>query len=145
VTGSSADTSCRFGRVDIALFAGPRAAKLGRGTREPADYTETCLNMLVRIVQKGAQHSLVIAASHRSAEMPALAHAINAAGNVGLRFITRSGGSGAVNQLDRCETFCADMDAGKVELSGDSGVNPVYTLRTILISLQAEEVHTSCT
>jgi len=129
VTGSTADNRLPMRACDIELVARALAAKLGHGSAvslPPA--TEKWLDTVVADLQKARGSALVIVGEQQSANVHALAHAINAAlGNVGTTvYYTEPVEAEPVNQLDSLRDLCADMDKGKVDLLLMLGGNPVY-------------------
>ena len=129
VTGSSADHRLPLRASEIELFTRALAAKLGlggSGTLSPA--AEKWLDGVAKDLQGHRGSSLVIAGEQQSAEVHALAHAINAAlSNVGNSlYYTEPVEANPVNQLESLRELCADMDAGKVDTLLILGGNPVY-------------------
>ena len=90
---------------------------------------EKWLDAVTRDLQKHKGASLVVAGEQQSAEVHALAHAINAAlGNVGTTlYYTESVEAHPVNHLDSLRALCTDIDNGRVDTLLILGVNPVYT------------------
>ncbi|HUL34749.1 MAG TPA: TAT-variant-translocated molybdopterin oxidoreductase [Candidatus Eisenbacteria bacterium] len=129
VTGSMADHKLPMRACDVELFARALAAKLGRGNAmnlPPAE--EKWLDGVASDLQKAHGSSLVLAGEQQSANVHALAHAINAAlGNIGTTlYYTEPVEGEPVNQLESLRNLCADMDKGKVDLLLILGGNPVY-------------------
>jgi MoCo/4Fe-4S cofactor protein with predicted Tat translocation signal len=129
VTGSSADHRLPLRASEIEQFARALAAKLGLGgggTLSPA--AEKWLDAVAKDLQQHHKTSLVVAGEQQSAEVHALAHAINAAlGNVDTTlYYTEPVEAGPVNHLESLRELCADMDAGKVNTLLILGGNPVY-------------------
>jgi MoCo/4Fe-4S cofactor protein with predicted Tat translocation signal len=129
VTGSSADHRLPLRPSEIEQFARALAAKLGlggSGTLSPA--AEKWLDGVAKDLQGHRGSSLVIAGEQQSAEVHALAHAINAAlSNVGNSlYYTEPVEANPTNQLESLRELCADMDAGKVDTLVILGGNPVY-------------------
>jgi MoCo/4Fe-4S cofactor protein with predicted Tat translocation signal len=129
VTGSSADHRLPLRGSEIEHFARALAAKLGlggSGTLSPA--AEKWLDGVAKDLQGHRGSSLVIAGEQQSAEVHALAHAINAAlSNVGNSlYYTEPVEANPTNQLESLRELCADMDAGKVDTLLILGGNPVY-------------------
>ena len=129
VTGSSADHRLPLRASEIEQFARALAAKLGlggSGTLSPA--AQKWLDVVAKDLQGHRGSSLVIAGEQQSAEVHALAHAINAAlsnpGNT--LYYTEPVEANPVNQLESLRELCADMDAGKVDTLLILGGNPVY-------------------
>src|SRR5258707_14262162 len=85
VPGSSADPRLPRRFLEVQQFARALAAKLGlggSGSLSPA--AEKWLDVVVRDLQKNHGRSLVVAGEQQPAEVPRLAHAINAPlGNAG--------------------------------------------------------------
>ena len=98
-----------------------------RNTAAPAG-SEKWLDGVAKDLQSHRGSSLVVAGEQQSAEVHALAHAINAAlGNVGNSlYYTEPVEANPVNHLESLRELCADMDAGKVETLLILGGNPVY-------------------
>jgi molybdopterin-containing oxidoreductase family iron-sulfur binding subunit len=130
VTGATADHRLPLRASDVDAFARALAAKLGLGgfAAAPAG-SEKFLEAVAKELQEHRGTSLVVAGEQQSAEVHALAHAINAAlGNAGSTvYYTDPVEALPVNQLESLRELCADMDAGKVETLIILGVNPVYT------------------
>jgi MoCo/4Fe-4S cofactor protein with predicted Tat translocation signal len=130
VTGASADHRLPLRASEVELFARALAGKLGLGgSAMPAAEAEKWLDAVAKDLQNHKGASLVVAGEQQSAEVHALAHAINAAlGNAGMTvYYTESVEANPVNQLESLRELCADMYAGKVETLLILGVNPVYT------------------
>jgi MoCo/4Fe-4S cofactor protein with predicted Tat translocation signal len=130
VTGATADHRLPLRASEVELFARALAAKLGLGGSGAAPVgAEKWLDAVAKDLQKHKGASLVVAGEHQTAEVHALAHAINAAlGNVGTTlYYTESVEAHPVNHLDSLRELCADIEAGKVETLLILGVNPVYT------------------
>ncbi len=129
VTGSSADHHLPLRASEIEAFARALAAKLGLGgggTLSPA--AEKWLDAVANDLHSHRGSSLVIAGEQQSAEVHALAHAINAAlANVGNSvYYTEPVEANPVNHLESLRELCADMDAGKVDTLVILGGNPAY-------------------
>ncbi len=129
VTGSSADHRLPLRASEVEQFARALAAKLGLGgggTLPPA--AEKWLDAVTRDLQGHRGSSLVVAGEQQSAEVHALAHAINAAlsnpGNT--LYYTEPVEANPVNHLESLRELCADMDADKVDTLLILGGNPVY-------------------
>jgi MoCo/4Fe-4S cofactor protein with predicted Tat translocation signal len=130
VTGASADHRLPLRAGEVELFARALAGQLGLGgTGSLSSDAEKWLDTVARDLQKHKAASLVVAGEQQSAEVHALAHAINAAlGNVGTTvYYTEPVEAHPVNQLESLRELCSDMFAGKVETLLILGVNPVYT------------------
>jgi len=130
ITGATADHRLPLRASEVGLFARALAAKLGLGgSASVPPGAEKFLDAVVEDLQKHKGASLVVAGEQQSAEVHALAHAINAAlGNVGATlYYTRSVDAHPVNHLESLRDLCADIDAGKVDTLLIVGVNPVYT------------------
>jgi MoCo/4Fe-4S cofactor protein with predicted Tat translocation signal len=130
VTGATADHRLPLRASEVQLFARALAAKLGLGgsaTLSPE--VEKWLDAAAKDLQKHKGVSLVVAGEQQSAEVHALAHAINAAlGNVGATlYYTGSVEAHPVNHLDSLRALCTDIDNGRVDTLLILGVNPVYT------------------
>jgi MoCo/4Fe-4S cofactor protein with predicted Tat translocation signal len=130
VTGASADHRLPLRASEVDAFARALAAKLGLGGSAGAPAgSEKWLEALAKDLQEHRGTSLVVAGEQQTAEVHALAHAINAAlGNTGATlYHTEPIEAHPVNQLESLRDLCADMDAGRVETLLMIGVNPVYT------------------
>jgi molybdopterin-containing oxidoreductase family iron-sulfur binding subunit len=130
VTGATADHRLPLRASDVELFTRALAAKLGLGGVGPlSPDAEKWLDVVTRDLQKHKSASLVVAGEQQSAEVHALAHAINAAlGNVGTTlYYTESVEANPVNHLDSLRALCTDIDNGRVDTLLILGVNPVYT------------------
>jgi len=130
VTGASADHRLPLRASQVELFARALAGKLGLGgsaSLPPA--AEKFLDAVAADLQKNRGASLVVAGEQQSAEVHALAHAINAAlGNVGATlYYTEPIEVNPENNMESFAGLCADMGAGKVDTLVIAGVNPVYT------------------
>jgi len=130
VTGATADHRLPLRASDVELFARALAAKLGLGgsATTPAG-ADKWIDAVAADLQQHKGSSLVVAGEQQSAEVHALAHAINAAlGNVGTTlYYTQPVEAHPVNQLESLRDLCSDIDAGKVDTLLILGVNPVYT------------------
>jgi MoCo/4Fe-4S cofactor protein with predicted Tat translocation signal len=129
VTGSNADQRLPLRASEVEQFARALAANLGlggRGTLSPA--AEKWLDGVTKDLARHRGSSLVIAGEHQSAEVHALAHAINAnLSNVGnTLYYTEPVEANPINHLESLRELCADMDAGKVNTLLILGGNPVY-------------------
>ncbi len=129
VTGSTADHRLPMRASSVETFARALAAKLGLGGAASLPGTEKWLNAVAADLQKHRGSSLVVAGEQQSAEVHALAHAINAAlGNSGVTvYQTEPVEAQPVNHLQSMTELCAAMDAGKVDTLLMIGVNPIYT------------------
>ena len=130
VTGATADHRLPLRATDVDVFARALAAKLGLGGSAAAPGgSEKLLEAVAKDLQAHRGSSLVVAGEQQTAEVHALAHAINAAlGNAGSTvYYTESVEAGPVNQLESLRELCTDMDAGRVHTLLMIGVNPVYT------------------
>jgi MoCo/4Fe-4S cofactor protein with predicted Tat translocation signal len=130
VTGATADHRLPLRASDVEVFARALAAKLGLGggATAPAG-TEKWLDAVAGDLQKHRGASLVVAGEQQTAELHALAHAINAAlGNSGVtEYQTEPVEAVPVNHLQSFAELCADMGAGKVDTLLILGTNPIYT------------------
>src|SRR6267142_1195731 len=129
VTGSAADHRLPLRSSEIELFARAVASKLGLGgsaTLSPAD--EKFAEAIANDLQKNRGASLVVAGEQQTAEVHALAHAINAAlGNVGATvYYTEPVEANPVNHAESLRVLAADIHKGKVDLLVILGGNPVY-------------------
>jgi molybdopterin-containing oxidoreductase family iron-sulfur binding subunit len=129
VTGSAADHRLPLRASEIELFARAIAAKLGLGgsatlSKEAEKFAEAVAKDLEK--NKGA--SLVVAGEQQTAEVHALAHAINAAlGNAGTTvYYTEPVEVNPVNHAESLHDLAADIYKGKVDLLLILGGNPVY-------------------
>jgi MoCo/4Fe-4S cofactor protein with predicted Tat translocation signal len=130
VTGATADHHLPLGSAEIEQFARALAAKLGLGGGgKVSPAAEKWLDVVVQDLRKYPKRTLVVAGEQQSAEVHALAHAVNAAlGNVGTTlYYTEPVEAQPVNHLESFRQLCADMAAGKVDTLVILGVNPVYT------------------
>jgi len=129
VTGATADHRLPMRALEVEIFARALAAKVGAGDGQALPGTEKWLDAVAADLQKHRGSSLVLAGEQQSAEVHALAHAINAAlGNAGVTvYQTESVEVQPVNHLQSITELCADMDAGKVDTLIIIGTNPVYT------------------
>src|SRR5438445_4136440 len=129
VTGSAADHRLPLRASEIELFARAIAAKLGLGGSAtlPAA-AEKFAEAVAEDLQKNRGTSLVLAGEQQSAEVHALAHAINAAlGNVGATvYYTEPVEANPVNHAESLHELAADIHKGKVDLLLILGGNPVY-------------------
>jgi molybdopterin-containing oxidoreductase family iron-sulfur binding subunit len=130
VTGATADHRLPLRASEVGLFARALAGKLGLGTSAalPSD-AQKWLDAVAKDLQTDKGKSLVVAGEQQSAEVHALAHAINAAlGNVGTTlYYTEPVEAYPVNHLESLRELCDDIKTGKVETLVILGVNPVYT------------------
>jgi MoCo/4Fe-4S cofactor protein with predicted Tat translocation signal len=130
VTGATADHRLPLRASDVELFARALAAKLGLGgSATPPAGADKWVDAVAADLQQHKGASLVVAGEQQSAEVHALAHAINAAlGNVGATlYYTEPVEVHPVNHLESLRELCSDIDAGKVDTLLILGVNPVYT------------------
>jgi MoCo/4Fe-4S cofactor protein with predicted Tat translocation signal len=134
VTGATADHRLPLRASDVEVFARALAGKLGLGGDGSLQVgssqgAEKWLDAVAADLQKHRGASLVVAGEQQSAEVHALAHAINAAlGNAGATvYQTEPVEAEPVNHLQSMTELCADMDAGKVDTLLILGVNPIYT------------------
>ncbi len=130
VTGATADHRLPLRASEVELFARALAAKLGLGgSAVPPPGAEKWLDSVARDLAKNKGTSLVVAGEQQTAEVHALAHAINAAlGNVGTTlYYTEPVEVRPVNHLESLRELCNDIYDGKVETLLILGVNPVYT------------------
>jgi len=130
VTGATADHRLPLRASQIEGFARALAAKLGMGGEGAAlpPAAEKWLEGVAKDLQGHRGSSLVIAGEQQSAELHAIAHAINAAlSNVGnTLYYTEPVEANPVSHIESLRELCADMDAGKVETLLIIGGNPVY-------------------
>jgi MoCo/4Fe-4S cofactor protein with predicted Tat translocation signal len=129
VTGSGADHRLPLRASEIEVFARAIAAKLGLGgsaTLSPAG--EKFAEAVAKDLQKNRGASLVVAGEQQSAEVHALAHAINTAlGNVGATvYYTEPVEANPVNHSESLHELASDIHKGKVDLLLILGGNPVY-------------------
>jgi MoCo/4Fe-4S cofactor protein with predicted Tat translocation signal len=128
VTGATADHRLPLRASDVELFARALAAKLGLGGSATLPGTEKWLDAVAADLQKHRGSSLVVAGEQQSAEVHALAHAINAAlGNAGVTVYQTEPVDAPVNHLQSITDLCADMHAGTVDTLVILGANPIYT------------------
>jgi len=130
VTGATADHRLPLRASEVELFARALAGQLGlRGSAAVPAGAEKWLEVVAGDLQNHKGSSLVVAGEQQTAEVHALAHAINAAlGNIGTTLCyTEAVEASPVNHLESLRELCADMDGGKVDTLVMVGVNPVYT------------------
>jgi len=129
VTGSAADHRLPLRASEIELFARAIAAKLGLGGSAtlPAA-AEKFAEAVAKDLQKNRGTSLVLAGEQQTAEVHALAHAINAAlGNAGTTvYYTEPVEANPVNHAESLHELAGDIHKGKVDLLLILGGNPVY-------------------
>ncbi len=129
VTGSAADHRLPLRASEIELFARAIAAKLGLGGSATfSSATEKFAEAVAKDLQANRGTSLVVAGEQQSAEVHALAHAINAAlGNAGATvYYTEPVEANPVNHAQSLHELAADIHKGKVDLLLILGGNPVY-------------------
>jgi len=128
VTGATADHRLPLRASDVELFVRALAAKLGLGGGAILPGSEKWLDAVAADLQKHHGSSLVVAGEQQSAEVHALAHAINAAlGNAGVTVYQTEPVDAPVNHLQSLTDLCADMDARTVDTLVILGANPIYT------------------
>jgi molybdopterin-containing oxidoreductase family iron-sulfur binding subunit len=130
VTGATADHRLPLRAAEVELFARALAGKLGLGTSaDLSPASEKWLDAVAKDLQAHKGASLVVAGEQQSAEVHALAHAMNASlGNVGATLhYTEPVEAHPTNNLESLRELCADIDAGKVTTLIILGVNPIYT------------------
>src|SRR5207302_3174072 len=111
------------------LFARAIAAKLGvGGAAALPDAAEKFAEAVAKDLQKNRGASLVLAGEQQSAEVHALAHAINAAlGNAGTTvYYTEPVEANPVNHAESLHELASDIHKRKVDLLLVLGGNPVY-------------------
>jgi molybdopterin-containing oxidoreductase family iron-sulfur binding subunit len=129
VTGSSADHRLPLRASEMELFARAIAAKLGLGSAAKlSEKAEKFAEAVAKDLQKNKGESLVVAGEQQTAEVHALAHAINAAlGNAGTTvYYTEPVEANPVNHAESLHDLAADIHKGKVDLLLILGGNPVY-------------------
>jgi MoCo/4Fe-4S cofactor protein with predicted Tat translocation signal len=129
VTGSSADHRLPLRPSEIEQFARALAAKLGLGgSGTLSSVAEKWLDGVAKDLQGHRGSSLVIAGEQQSAEVHAIAHAINAAlsNASNTLYYTEPVEGNPVNHLESLRDLCMDMDADRVETLIILGGNPVY-------------------
>ena len=129
VTGSSADHRLPLRASEVEPFVRAIAAKLGLGgSATLTGAAEKFAEAVTKDLQKSRGTSLVVAGEQQSAEVHALAHAINAAlGNAGTTvYYTDPVEANPVNHADSLHELAADIHKGKVDLLLILGCNPVY-------------------
>ncbi|HWT89032.1 MAG TPA: TAT-variant-translocated molybdopterin oxidoreductase, partial [Candidatus Angelobacter sp.] len=137
VTGSAADHRLPLKASEIEVFARAVAAKLEDVTvRTQSSSQKSGLSILAerfaeavaKDLQKNRGTSLVLAGEQQSAEVHALAHAINAAlGNAGATvYYTEPVEANPVNHSESLHERASDIHKGKVDLLLVLGGNPVY-------------------
>ena len=133
VTGAAADNHLPLRSSDVELFARALAAKIGVGgsatvsAAAPANAAKF-LDAVASDLTKHRGAGLVVAGEQQSAEVHALAHAMNQAlGNTGAAvYYTEPVEANPVNHTESLRDLCADMAKGKVDLLLILGGNPVY-------------------
>jgi molybdopterin-containing oxidoreductase family iron-sulfur binding subunit len=129
VTGATADHRLPLRASEVELFARAVAAKLGLGGSAtlPAG-AEKFAEAVAKDLQKNRGTSLVVAGEQQSAEVHALAHAINAAlGNAGVTvYYTEPVEANLVSHAESLRDLAADIHKGKVDVLLILGGNPVY-------------------
>ncbi|MBS1839865.1 MAG: TAT-variant-translocated molybdopterin oxidoreductase [Acidobacteria bacterium] len=130
VTGSAADHRLPLRASEIELFARAIAAKLGLGgsVELSSKDAEKFAEAVAKDLEKNKGASLVVAGEQQSAEVHALAHAMNAAlGNAGATvYYTDPVEANPVNHAESLRELAADIHKGKVDLLLILGGNPVY-------------------
>jgi molybdopterin-containing oxidoreductase family iron-sulfur binding subunit len=129
VTGAAADNHLPLRSNDVELFARALAAKLGVGGSAMAPSNAgKFLEAVASDLSKHRGAGLVIAGEQQSAEVHALAHAINQVlGNAGTTvYYTEPVEANPVNHTESLRDLCAAMGKGKVDLLLILGGNPVY-------------------
>jgi molybdopterin-containing oxidoreductase family iron-sulfur binding subunit len=129
VTGATADERLPLRASEIETLARALAAKLGLGGgAQLSAGVEKWLDGVAKDLQAHRGTSLVVAGEQQSAEVHALAHAINAAlGNAGVTVsYTEPVEADPVNHLESLRDLCAEMTDGKVHTLLIIGGNPVY-------------------
>src|SRR5256885_58704 len=129
VTGSAADHRLPLKASEVEVFARAIAAKLGiGGSAALPDAAEKFAEAVAKDLQKNHGTSLVLAGEQQSAEVHALAHAINAAlGNAGATvYYTEPVEANPVNHAESLHGLASDIHKGKVDLLLILGGNPVY-------------------
>ena len=129
VTGSSADHRLPLRVSEVEQFARALASKLGLGGNGTlSSSAQKWLDAVASDLLNHRGSSLVVAGEFQSAEVHALAHAINASlGNAGTTlYYTEPVEANPVNQMESFAELCADMDSGKVDTLVIFGSNPVY-------------------
>jgi len=138
VTGATADHRLPLRASQVDDFARALAEKvidvtvrLGKSAlaTAPPPGSEKWLDVVAKDLLEHQGKCLVVAGEQQSAEVHALAHAINAAlGNVGTTlYYTEPVEAHPVNHLDSLRALCTDIDNGRVDTLLIIGVNPVYT------------------
>jgi MoCo/4Fe-4S cofactor protein with predicted Tat translocation signal len=125
-TASMADHHFVLGASAVEGWARDLAAALGLGGQSSGKYMEVAA--IARDLQAHKGASIVIAGDYQSAEVHALAHAMNQAlGNAGktVTYTDPLEGNPA-DQPESLRELVADMNAGKVDTLVILGGNPVY-------------------
>jgi MoCo/4Fe-4S cofactor protein with predicted Tat translocation signal len=125
-TASMADHHFVLGAIEIESWARDLAAALGLGGQSSGKYKE--ITAIAKDLQAHKGASIVIAGDHQSAEVHALAHAMNEAlGNNGKTVTYTDPVEGnPADQPESLRELVADMSAGKVDSLLIIGGNPVY-------------------
>ena len=129
VTGAAADNRLPLRSNDVELFARALAAKIsGGGSATAPANSQKFLDALASDLTAHRGSCVVIAGEQQSAEVHALAHAINQAlGNAGTTvYYTEPIEANPVNHTESLRELCSDMSKGKVDLLLILGGNPVY-------------------
>ncbi|HTC33032.1 MAG TPA: TAT-variant-translocated molybdopterin oxidoreductase, partial [Bryobacteraceae bacterium] len=126
-TASMADHHFVLKASEVADWARDLAAALGLGGQSSGKYKEIAAIAKDLQAHKGA--SIVVAGEYQSAEVHALAHAINGAlGNAGKTVTyTDSVEANPTDQPESLRQLVADMSAGRVDTLLILGGNPVYS------------------
>ena len=128
-TGGKSDHRLGVRASEVQLLARAIAGRLGIVSAGPAEVVhEKWIEVLVKDMQSARGRSVVIPGEHQTAEVHALAHAMNAAlGNVGQTVTyTESALAQWVDSRASLRELVSDINAGKVSLLLMLGVNPVY-------------------
>jgi molybdopterin-containing oxidoreductase family iron-sulfur binding subunit len=126
-TASMADHHFVLRASEVEAWARDLAAALGLGGQSSAKYKE--IAAIARDLQAHKGASIVIAGDQQSAEVHALAHAMNQAlGNAGKTVTYTDPVEGnPTDQPESLRQLVADMNAGKVDTLLILGGNPVYS------------------
>jgi molybdopterin-containing oxidoreductase family iron-sulfur binding subunit len=129
-TGAKADHRWPLKPSDVEPFARDLAAAVGAsGAGGPGTWTsQSWFGAMVKDLQAHRGASIVIAGENQSAEVHALAFAINEAlGNLGKTVVfTDPVEASPDDQLARLNDLCGELDAGTVDVLMILGGNPVF-------------------
>ncbi len=128
-TGAKADHRWPIRPSEVEPFARELVAAVGGGAAGGGKWaTQSWFGSMMADLQAHKGSSLIFAGEQQSAEVHALAFAINEAlGNIGKTVLfTDPVEAAPSDQLTDLKTLCADLDAGSVDVLMIVGGNPVY-------------------